>query len=96
MGPNTLVVYTYPDPEEEDNDFQPGTIRPFMPNESSTFKLSGLRVPAIPGFELMGDVAHDVVSLNGITLPSQKIGTSQARGSLLCPIVPLPLPIVNG
>lgn len=69
-GPNTLVLLF--NPEEKGDQPDP---RRFMPNESSTFALSGQSVPAIPGFDMVGRVAHDVVSLSGITLPNQKIGT---------------------
>lgn len=46
----------------------------FIPDNSSSFTLSSDTAPLFPASNLTGTVAHDVVILNGITLPKQELG----------------------
>lgn len=47
----------------------------FRPNESSTFTQSSDTTPVTADTNITGIIAHDVVGLNGITLPNQELGT---------------------
>lgn len=45
----------------------------FVPDNSSSFVLSSDAASLFPASNLTGTVAHDVVYLNGITLPKQEL-----------------------
>lgn len=72
-SPTSLMLFSFA--TRVDTQFE--SIMWFIANESSTFELSSETTPVFPNANFTGTIAHDVVALNGITLPNQEIGTSR-------------------